>query len=303
MKLLYIVIPFFLIISSSNSQILSTRNIIALPEVDSSASGKIFNSFDFSGEISTGGGSYEGEMTWSYKLMGFLDIYRFSPSSNIAFLMSHELNANPYNDIAFNPRKAIWEENIRYYNTFDNSGIMAGFFHRCKHDIDNADPPKEGVFFPEYQPINRVIILTGLNVGYYHISKFNDFELNQKVIAEYYLLTDDVRSPFGRDSATWEDLKGAIRWTANLEYNLSDAVDLRILSSIGISYLNTDLPTNYDTFNLDYRFEFDVLHNGNGNSVDLFIGVERMFDDVSFVSPVPTNFWNIGLRFRPSSFR
>lgn len=288
---------------SLSAQILSTRNVIALPEVDSSATKKLFHQFDFSGEISTGGGSFEEEMAWSYKMMGLLDIYRFSPNTSISFLMAHELNANPHNDIAFNPRKAIWEENIRFYKSRASSAWMVGIFHRCKHDIDNADPPREGVAVPTYIPQNRVIILNGINAGYFLSTQFKKTTLYQQLLAEYYIYTEDSRSPFPGDRATWNELLGALRYTANAEYDLSKYLDLRIGGSLSAAYLETSLPTSYSTLNLDYRIEFCLVHNASSNAVELFSSFERLFDDVGFVTPNATEFWSIGLRFRPASFR
>jgi hypothetical protein len=89
------------------SPILTTRNLIAVPKIDSNAVGELFNSFEFGGEMARGKGSAGSEMDWSYKIHGFAELYRFTPNGVLTLLLSHEMDCNPFNNISFNPRKAI----------------------------------------------------------------------------------------------------------------------------------------------------------------------------------------------------
>lgn len=77
------------------------------------------------------------EHAWSQKLGAFVELVRVDDRSSVAFVSHIEFIANPHNDIGFNPRALFWEEGLLFTQRMGASSWQAGYFHRCKHDMDN----------------------------------------------------------------------------------------------------------------------------------------------------------------------
>lgn len=94
---------------------------------------------------STGGwgefGAYrlarDREHAWLQKLGAFVELFRISNEASLAFLSSIEFIANPDNDIRFNPRAVFWDEGFLFTRRAGTHFWQIGYFHRCKHDVDN----------------------------------------------------------------------------------------------------------------------------------------------------------------------
>ena len=152
-------------------------------------------------------------------------------------------------------------------------------------------------------PELRIIVLTGLNAGIYHHAGNNEFSFRQQLTAEYYLYSEESRTPYPYDSASWDELAGSVRWSSSLNYHLSSLFDIRLSTGAAAVILDSDKPSDYNLFNFDYRIETSLVLKGHNNSIDFFGGYERIFDETAFIYPEPTTFWNLGLRFRPHIFR
>jgi len=74
---------------------------------------------------------------WYQKLGLFMEFFRTGDHTNVMILGSIEFIADPDNDIKFNPRAIFWEEGILYTYKLKRNFLQLGYYHRCKHDIDN----------------------------------------------------------------------------------------------------------------------------------------------------------------------
>ncbi len=74
---------------------------------------------------------------WLQRLGGYVEIFRVGDEMSLAFLSNIEFIADPHNDIRFNPRAIIWEEGFLFTQRLEETFWQVGYFHRCKHDIDN----------------------------------------------------------------------------------------------------------------------------------------------------------------------
>jgi len=86
----------------------------------------------------------DDEHAWIQRLGAFVEFFRVNEHSSFGFVSTIEFIANPQNDIRFNPRAIFWEEGFLFSQK--NSGgsyWQAGYMHRCKHDVDNANIQRE----------------------------------------------------------------------------------------------------------------------------------------------------------------
>lgn len=116
----------------SYSQRLIDRNLILNP-LNSKESPIDFNAF---GEFGMYRIQRDNSHSWLQKLGIVIDFYKttdfaFSGVSSIEFI------SDPHNDIRFNPRAIFWDEGFFITKRISKNFFQLGYFHRCKHDIDN----------------------------------------------------------------------------------------------------------------------------------------------------------------------
>lgn len=85
----------------------------------------------------------DGEHAWYQKLGLLLELFRFGEQASFSFVSHIEFVANDKNNIRFNPRALIWEEGFLYTHRLSQSFLQIGYFHRCKHDVDNLSEGHE----------------------------------------------------------------------------------------------------------------------------------------------------------------
>lgn len=83
--------------------------------------------------------SSDPEHAWQQTLGAWVELLRIGNSASLTFAGNIEFVANPDNDINFNPRAVMWEEGLFYSWLSGESVWQVGYFHRCKHDVDNLD--------------------------------------------------------------------------------------------------------------------------------------------------------------------
>ena len=311
---------FVLSINSINiiAQIMPSNNFKYKPQIFDSLDhnlnyrnfGYLTNTY-FNAEFLITNNSFRNEKDRIYRLNGILEVYR-NNRDIIAFNLSNELNANSLNDIGFNPRQSIWEENLTYlhnFGTYNSKYYMANvsLFHRCKHEIDNSDSPDGDAPKPNYTPTKRVIILTGINTGLtisntkYQISKGevvheNKFRFFVKADIEYYLNKSDIRQPNDSINYDWSNLIASSRINMRLNYNIYK--DINIFNSNELTlfwFKEVGAKSNY-------KVELGGSIQTKGMNFDVFFINQYLFDELAFVNQNPTNFIGLGVRLLDINF-
>ncbi|MBI2620041.1 MAG: hypothetical protein HYW57_08170 [Ignavibacteriales bacterium] len=77
------------------------------------------------------------EHAWIQRLGGYLEMFRIDDEASLTVVGNIEFIANPHNNIRFNPRAVFWEEGFVYTSRAGKNYWQIGYFHRCKHDVDN----------------------------------------------------------------------------------------------------------------------------------------------------------------------
>lgn len=83
--------------------------------------------------------SGDREHAWIQRLGALIELVRIGERSSLAFASEIEFIANPENDIRFNPRAVFWQEGFLFTHRVGTSYWQLGYYHRCKHDVDNLD--------------------------------------------------------------------------------------------------------------------------------------------------------------------
>lgn len=290
-KGLFTVILIF-IVWAAQAQILVSRNFEANPLYEEMEQERRFfgNTF-FGAEIAHGSFSAEEEQTWNIKFMGYIEFYRWGNRSSLGLTLGHELHANPYNPINFNPRGAIWNENLVYHHRLKNSILQLGLNHRCRHNIDNADPPRPGMQ-ADYDLISRVVVLTSVFGGIVT----DPWEINPTLNIQFfgradaYLYREDARRPRINQEGSWEGIWSSTLVGFSLQHALSD--QWQLYSRNHLNYILFNNQSNQ----INYRAEAGITIVGERARPSLFVAYERFFDDVSRPFPLTSTVLFVGIR-------
>ncbi len=148
MKPWYVFIILILLPAAISAQRPAERNFLHNPlwnerhHVEEGES-RYMNSFGGWGGFGNFGLRRDTHHLWHQDLGAFIELYRHSDRRSLVFTGQIEFIADPHNDINFNPRAIFWEEGFMYTWRGGDYFLQLGFYHRCKHDIDNLDRGEE----------------------------------------------------------------------------------------------------------------------------------------------------------------
>lgn len=267
----------------------------------------------FSTEILLSNNSYRNEKDRIFRLNGVIEIFK-SKRDIVLISLNNEINANSLNDISFNPRQAIWEENLIYLHNlgkFNNKHFMynINLFHRCKHDIDNLDPSNSDIPNLEANLSKRVIILTGISTGltitnspyfYNNINLNNDtnisnisknkFRYFSKIEFEYYINKSDYRYPQTEIEYDWNKLVLGNRFNFRIDYEIQNNYNIFTKTDFTLLFFEkSQTRTNYN-------FEVGTNYIGQNIAFELFFTKQFLFDELVFVNQNSTQFYGLGIR-------
>jgi len=255
-------------------------------------------------EVFRSTGSLQNEQAWQIRMHAVAEPYRFTDSTSAiqwttSLSLHHELTASPYSTIGFNPRTARWEEQVRVHMSAPSYSLNAGWVHRCKHDIDNLEGPRDGatiVLVPE----QRTVILTGPTLG----AATAPFSMigGTGILAastEWYVVSEDYRRPTSKNTGLLSDVTGAVQLRGEWSIPLSAVLAIRstLWTSIPWFAARHGAPNNGVPF--DARAELALSVNGAAARMDVAIAIERQFDELVFLTGLPTSLIQFGVRFAP----
>ena len=151
---------------------------------------------------------------WYQELGAYFELYRSGNSKSVAITSQIEFIADDDNDIKFSPRAIFWEEGILFTTRLNGFFLQAGYYHRCKHDIDNLNLGEErATVFGS--AMGRVIIPVSL-------SRSDDALLSLRL--DYYTITWERRIPHENleFSPSIEDLSASLMTNVDWRIRLSD---------------------------------------------------------------------------------
>ena len=283
----------YLLANSSVAQIQVSRNFEAHPlSQPMTEERRVLGNTFFGAEMGLGFFSAEEEQTWNVKFHGFIEFYRWGNRASIGLSLAHELHANPFNEINFNPRGAIWNESLVYYRKVESATLQFGLNHRCRHNIDNADPPSPNISRLDYIPQSRVLVLTGISAGFLAdpIELHPSWQFTFFARADAYIYTEDARRPRTNQEGSWEDIRGSAFTGISIIHPISDL--WQVYSRNHFNYVIFEQDNNQ----VNYRAELGISLTGEKARTSLFLAFERFFDDTSRPFPLPSSVLSIGIR-------
>ncbi len=289
-----------LAITSLKSQIFVFKNVSPIPNKGASLVDRLAGNTAFGAEFGRGIGSAGDNRAWELKINGMVEAYRFGPESGIVMLFGNSLNANDNNDLGLNPRGSIWEEAIAYFWRSGVNDYYISYFHRCKHDLDNTDHP-DGDLNQGHPVQKRNIVLSGLQFAFSSGTVFTPYKSSMQygIRTEVYLISGDYRDPKRPEPASWDRMHGGVHPEIKYEYFFFDVLKMYLKGRLS-AMIKSASPLYNEKAGIEtnYRIETGLNFIGRASYVDLFLGYERLFDDVTYIIPTETDYFHLGMRFR-----
>lgn len=216
-----------------------------------------------------------------YQIFRCLTLVRWN-NNRLKFNLSQELDASTDNQIHFNPKGNVWNEEFRFEKQFKSFIVNLSFFHRCKHNIDNSGLSDYINITDTISQRNIVLtgLLSGIQVKWYFFNQSVDVICSAN--AEYYIYKEDYRYPSKDISENWEDFKFSTFFSLRPEYRLSPGAGIYLLGWINPVYAKGNkLKSNY-------RIEAGC-YAGKSYRLYLFVAGEYWFADVS--KPYPAKLY------------
>lgn len=251
-------------------------------------------------------GSYQHEQAWQLRVHAVVEPYRFidvEDSNAIQWTSSlefhQELTANPMNDIGFNPRTARWEEQLLIHASGSWWSARAGWFHRCKHDIDNTESPNDAEQ-PDYSPVRRTLILSGPSLGALtQPITSGDWSFRLAGGAEWYVVNDDYRSPSTSLTGSWTGMQGALWFRGDATVTVATHFLVGARYYISLPWFSNRYGAPNDiVVPHDARAELFGTLFSHVAAMDIVVSAEHTFDEVAYLNAMPSTYLQIGLRFR-----
>lgn len=286
-----------LFINQANAQRPAERNIFINPLADSTLNRDMSmpgwaNSFGGWGAF---GGYIKGDHdhAWYQELGAFSELYRFNNKSSLIFTAQIEFIADLHNNINFNPRAIFWEEGLFFMKKHKNIYWKLGYYHRCKHDIDNLALGFE----------RSLIYGSLMGAVYYPVRVLEDQKLLLGFTQDVYTITYDSRMPkevFDTED-NWYQLLTTSRLNFSLEQDFKNANSGFFLKAFSMFTLYSENEGMFDRFK---SIKNVVIHPGfstgiylRGNSdIRLGFDYEYMPDTGIHIVPRKAHLLSFGIR-------
>jgi hypothetical protein len=218
---------------------------------------------------------------WYQHLGGYFEVYRRGSRSGVAFTGQIEFIADANNDINFSPRAIFWEEGLLYTRRFSKFFIQLGYYHRCKHEIDNLRFGEERttVFG---SALGRVVLPVSL------------FSAGDALLAfqyDHYTITWEKRTPalYEGIQPNWEELVNSFKLNGALKRESIGQANFYADGYVMSTVLKED-------FLMNGMIRAEIGKQTGAGEVRFGIHLERLGDSGIPVQPRSVTLLGIGLR-------
>lgn len=231
------------------------------------------------------------DVAWTYKLGADVPLVRLPHDLALRLELGHEMLATPANALGFDPRGAVWTEQLTLagFGT-DRWQWTGGLFLRCRHDID-VGAVRDSVAVRGSQ---RVVVVSGTQLHAQHRPIVHaGLRVDVGTGAEWLTGTGDRRTPASRRTPRWQDARGV--WSVSARVSQRGP---RGTSVYAQGWQATVLFREPSTaWRTNYRLEAGVQLPGARRRTELLVATERHFDDMMLPVPRASRALFLGARF------
>ncbi|MBL8961845.1 MAG: hypothetical protein JNJ98_18435 [Gemmatimonadetes bacterium] len=231
------------------------------------------------------------DVAWAYKLGADIPLVRLPHDLALRLELGHEMVATPANALGFDPRGAVWTEQLTLAGFGDDRWQwMGGLFLRCRHDID-VGTVRDSVAVRGSQ---RVVVVSGTQLQVQHRPIVRaGLRVDVGSSAEWLTGTGDRRTPASRRTPRWQDARGV--WSVSARVSQRGPRGTSVYAQGWQATVMFREPST--AWRTNYRLEAGVQLPGARRRTDLLVATERQFDDMMLPVPRASRALFLGARF------
>ncbi len=199
-------------------------------------------------------------------------------SIDLTFRTDVELAADRHSKIGYNPRSIFWDEAFALSYSKGNLFIRGGYYHRCKHDIDNLELLSE-----RGEHYSRVIIYDSAmaEAALHSLCPASGIGLYASVRADGFTVYEDDRQYGSITSDVIETNGGKLsvssEITAGADYKIASGFLIRLTGKYSLFFYKNG------SVKSDFSVELSGGYQGKGAVFSLFMRYEQLHDN--FIAP------------------
>ena len=223
----------------------------------------------------------DDDHTWYQHLGAYLEIYRRGDESSLAITSQIEFIANSDNDINFSPRAIFWEEGLLYTRNHGRFYSQLGYYHRCKHDIDNLRIGEERTMVYG-SALARIIAPFSLR---------NEDDALFSVQYDHYTITWEKRTPaeFRSNRKNWGNLINSLKMNTAWQKSNGSSANFYIDNYMMATLTKEELM-------LSGKIRAEVGASTGAGEVRFGLYVEHLSDSGISVKPQSVTLLGLGVR-------
>lgn len=232
---------------------------------------------------------------WTSRLGGSAELYRYQNQLSLVIASDIELVSGSNSTIYFEPRAVYWQEYLSMFTALPAGTFSFGFYHRCKHDMDNLNQ------LIRYGETNaRVAIYDSIILGFSFTPLIYRWDtpfglttqLKPYLRNHWYVITSDI-AYLQTDDYEYEDLKDTLMIGAQIE--LLRYGQLMLFFN---SLMMLDFYVKHESMKVpvDWSLEAGVALLGNAARLELIIRYEKFFETGVEPQRLEGEYWIVGLK-------
>lgn len=215
---------------------------------------------------------------WMAKLGAYGEFFRIQDRFSLVLNSDLQLTASSNNlFIAFGPRAFYWHESLVFYMKFGQSTFGAGYYHRCKHDVDNLNIfLMNNVYYARTLIWDSIVLKWTLRPVNVKLSDKLSFDVMAFADNHYYVIKQDgVSAEYGSRVPSYTNLIDTVSIGARLDFPAGMVVHWYIQPQMTFDLYHIEGATFLTT---DCFLETGVGLNGKAFDFDIFMRYETIYD-------------------------
>jgi hypothetical protein len=232
---------------------------------------------------------------WDAKIGAYGEFLRIGNLFSIVMGSDLELISSSNSTIFFEPRAFFWQEEFLLFLKLDRYTLGLGYYHRCKHDVDNLNQYiRTGMYIARVSIYDSITLRWSIEPavidwgGGLH-SSFKPFVRNH-----LFVITSDLTTTnYYPSDVRLTNLVNALEFGAYIKMLEWQGICLYLFPSVMINFYRAD---GKITAPIDWFLEGGIRFGGDDASLNLLFRYEHFFDAGIEPHRVAGDYWMIGLK-------
>ena len=247
------------------------------------------------GEFSRYVAQSDGLHFWDAKIGAYGEFLRIGDLFSIVVGGDLELISSSNSTIFFEPRAFFWQEEFLMFLKLDKYTLGLGYYHRCKHDVDNLNQfIRTGMYLARVSIYDSITLRWSMEPAVIDWGGGLFSSVKPFVRNHFFVLTSDLTSTnYYPSDVRLTNLIDALEFGAYIKMLEYQGICFYLYPRVMINFYNDD---GRITAPVDWLLEGGFRFGGDVASLSVLFRYEHFFDAGIEHYRVSGDYWMIGLK-------